>query len=113
MGAENNRVRVRGQEIRTREGKGKVKGGKRGSVLVKEHPAVTEMEVWKSSGTVRRHSSGENCFPADNVGGGLHRAADSLLQRSKERGIVSGREQENDTAEGRGEGSLREVNRHE
>lgn len=45
VGAENKRVRVRGQEIRTREGKGKVKGGEWGSILVKEHPAVVEMEI--------------------------------------------------------------------
>lgn len=45
VGAKNKRVRVRGQEIRTREGKGKVKGGGWGSILVKEHPAVVEMEI--------------------------------------------------------------------
>lgn len=113
LGVENKRVRVRGQEIRTREGKGKVKGGRWGSILVKEHPSVIEMEVWKGSGTVRWHSSSENCFPVDNVGGCLHRTADSLLQRSKGRGIVSSREREKDRAEERGEGSLRVVNRHE
>lgn len=71
------------------------------------------MEVWKGAGTVRCHSNGENCFPVDHVAGCLHRMADSLLQWSKEREIVSSREHEKHSAEERGEGSLREVNRHE
>lgn len=45
VGGDNKRVRVRGQEIRTREGKGEVTGGGRGSILVKEHPAAVEMEI--------------------------------------------------------------------
>lgn len=45
VGVENKRVRVRGQEIRTREGKGKMKGGGWGSILLKEHPAVVEMKI--------------------------------------------------------------------
>ena len=77
VGVENKRVRVRGQEIRTREGKGKVKGGERGSILVKEHPAVVEMKI--GSGTVRRQSSGENCSPGDHVASCLDRIADRLL----------------------------------
>lgn len=114
-GVENKRVRVRGQEIRTREGKGKVKGGGRGSILVEEHPAVVEMKIWKGSGTVRWQSSGKNCCPGDHVASLLHRRADCLLWWSNERQIVSSREWESkkDGAEQRGEGSLREVNRHE
>lgn len=79
MGVENKRVGVRGQEIRTREGKGKVKGGGWGSILAKEHPAVVEMEIWKGSGIVRRQSGGENCFPGDHVASRLDRIADCLL----------------------------------
>lgn len=41
-------VRVRGQETGTREGKGKVSGGKRGSVLVKEHPSAARMECGRA-----------------------------------------------------------------
>ena len=79
MGVENTRVRVRGQEIRTREGKGKVRGGGRGSILVKEHPAAVEMKICKGSGGVKRQSSSENCVPGDHVASCLHRKADSLL----------------------------------
>lgn len=77
MGVENKRVRVTGQEIRTREGKGKVKGGGRGSILVKEHPAVVEMKI--GSGTERRQSSGENCFPGEHVASCSDRITDWLL----------------------------------
>lgn len=79
MGVENKRVRVRGQEIRTRGGKGKVRGGGWGSILVKEHPAVVEMEIWKGSGIVKRQSSGKNSFPGDHVASCLDRRADCLL----------------------------------
>lgn len=72
-----------------------------------------EMKVLKGSATVRSHSSNKNSSPVDHVAGSLHRIADSLLRRSKEQGIVGRRERETDEAEERGEGSLREVNRHE
>lgn len=54
VGLENKRVRVRGQQIRTREGKGEVKGGGWGSILAEEHPAGVEMEFFKCSGIERR-----------------------------------------------------------
>lgn len=79
MGVENKRVRVKGQEIRTRKGKGKVKGGGRGSILLKEHPAVVgEIEIW-DSGIVRRQSSSENCSPGDHIASCLDGTADCLL----------------------------------
>lgn len=110
MGLKNKRVR--GQESRTGEGKGKVKGGRLGSILVKEHPIVIEIEAWKGAGTERCHSNGENGFPVDHVAGGLQRMADSLLRRSKAREIVRSTAHEKHSADERGEGSLREVNRH-
>ncbi len=79
VGVENKRVRVRGQEIRTREGKGRVTEGEWGSILVKEHPAVVGMEIWKGSGIVRQQSSGENRFPGDHVASCLDRTADFPL----------------------------------
>lgn len=79
VGVENNRVRVRGQEIRTREGKGRVKRGGWGSILEWEHPAVVEMEIWKGSGIARRQTGGENCSPGDHVASCSHGKADCLL----------------------------------
>lgn len=68
-------------------------------------------KVSKGSATVRCHSDRKNYSP--HVAGSSYEKADSLLQRSKERGIASRRERETDEAVQRGEGSWREVNRHE
>lgn len=60
-------------------------------------------KVSKGSATVRCHSDSKNYSP--HVAGSSYEKADSLLQRSKERGIASRRERETDEAVQRGEGS--------
>lgn len=63
------------------------------------------MKVSTGSATVRCRGDSQDCSPEDHVAGSSYGKADSLLRRSKERGIVSRRDREADKAVQRGEGS--------
>lgn len=82
---------------------------KRGQMRLNPHKRPSccygNEKVSKGSATVRCHSNSKNCSPEDHVAGSSYEKADSLLQTSKEQGILSRREWETDEAVQRGEGS--------